>query len=42
MSRLNPRGATPFSIFVDKEGKKAYEHEGYKPGDMDTYRSHPS
>ena len=21
MSRLNPRGATPFSIFVDKEGK---------------------
>ena len=40
MSRLNPRGATPFSIFVDKEGKKAYEHEGYKPGDMETYRSH--
>lgn len=40
MSRMNPRGATPFSIFIDKNGRKAYEHEGYKPGDMETYRGH--
>ena len=40
MSRLNPRGATPFSIFLDREGRKAYEHEGYKPGDMSTYQAH--
>ena len=40
MSRLNPRGATPFSIFLDREGRKAYEHEGYKPGDMSTYQTH--
>ena len=40
MSRLNPRGATPFSIFLDRKGRKAYEHEGYKPGDMSTYQAH--
>ena len=40
MARLNPRGATPFSIFVARGGVKLYEHEGYKPGDLPKYEAH--
>ena len=36
---LNPRGATPFAMFIDKNGKLAYSHEGYKSGDEEKYKS---
>ena len=39
MARLNPRGATPFSIFAARGGVKLYEHEGYKPGDLPKYEA---
>lgn len=32
-SLLNPRGVTPYSMFVDRKGKLAYDHEGYSRGD---------
>lgn len=35
---LNPRGATPFAMFIDKNGKLAYSHEGYKSGDEEKYK----
>jgi len=31
--RLNPRVAMPLSIYVDRAGRRAHEHEGYAPGD---------
>lgn len=31
--RLNPRVAMPLSIYVDRAGRRALEHEGYAPGD---------
>jgi peroxiredoxin len=34
---LNPRGAVPFSLFVDKNRKSAYLHEGYTLGDEIKY-----
>lgn len=34
---LNPRGATPFAMFLDKNGKLAYSHEGFKSGDEGAY-----
>ena len=35
---LNPRGATPFAMFVDKSGKLAYSNEGFKSGDEEKYK----
>ena len=35
---LNPRGATPFAMFIDKNGKLAYSHEGFKSGDEEKYK----
>ncbi|MFZ4738188.1 MAG: TlpA disulfide reductase family protein [Bradymonadia bacterium] len=32
-ARLNPRVAMPLAIYVDREGRRAHEHEGYAPGD---------
>ncbi len=32
-SLLNPRGVTPYSMFIDRNGKLAYDHEGYSRGD---------
>ena len=32
-SILNPRGAVPYSIYVDRHGLLAYDHEGYSQGD---------
>lgn len=34
---LNPRGSAPFTIFVDRAGLVAFEHEGYSSGDEITY-----
>jgi len=34
---LNPRGSVPFTIFVDKRGKVAYVHAGYRSGDESKY-----
>ena len=33
MSILNPRGTVPYSIYVDRSGRQAYDHEGYSQGD---------
>ncbi|MED5465127.1 MAG: TlpA disulfide reductase family protein [Myxococcota bacterium] len=35
---LNPRGATPYSIFIDRAGRMVYDHEGYTVGDETGYR----
>ena len=32
-SILNPRGNVPFSMYVDRQGRLAHEHEGYAQGD---------
>ncbi len=29
--RLNPRASMPFTIYVDRAGRRAYEHEGFTP-----------
>jgi len=34
-SVLNPRGTVPYSIFVDRAGAMAYDHEGYSQGDAE-------
>ena len=34
---LNPRGSTPFTIFVDRKGRMAMGHEGYASGDEAMY-----
>lgn len=36
-SSLNPRGSVPFTMFVDKTGKIAYVHAGYRAGDESKY-----
>ncbi len=30
---VNPRGTNPFTVFVDRAGRVAAEHEGYSSGD---------
>ena len=32
-SVVNPRGTNPFTVFVDRQGRVASEHEGYSSGD---------
>ncbi len=32
-SVLNPRGTVPYSMYVDRNGRLAYDHEGYSQGD---------
>ena len=32
-SVLNPRGNVPFSMYVDRQGRLAHDHEGYGQGD---------
>ena len=38
-ARHNPRGATPFTIFIDRAGRVAATHEGYSAGDEKKHRS---
>ena len=33
MGLLNPRGSLPFSVYVDKKGQVASEHDGFASGD---------
>ena len=35
---LNPRGATPYSMFLDRNGNLSYDHEGYTVGDEVHYK----
>jgi len=35
---LNPRIANPFTILVDKKGKRAGQHEGFTSGDEKQYK----
>ncbi len=37
ISNLNPRGATPYTMFIDRQGRLANAHEGYKAGDEQGY-----
>jgi peroxiredoxin len=37
-SLLNPRGTVPYSVFVDRRGRIAYVHAGYKSGDEARYK----
>ncbi len=37
-SLLNPRGTIPYSVFVDRRGRIAYVHAGYKSGDEAEYK----
>jgi peroxiredoxin len=37
-SLLNPRGTVPYSVFVDRRGRIAYVHAGYKSGDEVKYK----
>jgi peroxiredoxin len=37
---VNPRDATPYTLFIDRTGRLAYEHEGYTPGVETEYRDH--
>jgi len=37
VAKHNPRGANPFTVFIDKNGRIAYTHEGYAPGDEKKY-----
>ena len=30
---LNPRAASPFSMYIDRQGRVAYDHEGFSRGD---------
>ena len=30
---LNPRGAHPYTMFIDRTGRLAADHDGYAPGD---------
>ncbi|MDP6943828.1 MAG: TlpA disulfide reductase family protein [Myxococcota bacterium] len=32
-SILNPRGTVPYTMYVDRHGRLAYDHEGYAQGD---------
>jgi peroxiredoxin len=33
MSVLNPRGNTPYSVYIDRDGVVSYTHEGFSTGD---------
>lgn len=32
-ARFNPRGDTPFVLLIDRQGRVAFTHAGYTPGD---------
>jgi len=34
---LNPRGAMPYAMFIDRQGRLAYAHEAYASGDEVAY-----
>lgn len=34
---LNPRGTNPYTMFVDRQGRVAHDHEGYNSGDEKGY-----
>ena len=39
VDQLNPRGVAPYTIFVDRKGRMASDHDGYHVGDeVDFYR----
>lgn len=39
VSKMNPRGQTPYTMFVDREGRLAHVHVGYKNGDEVAYET---
>jgi peroxiredoxin len=34
---LNPRGTNPYTMFIDRKGRLAHDHEGYTAGDEKAY-----
>ncbi len=39
-SLINPRGTVPYTVYVDREGRLAYDHEGYSTGDLPKVQAH--
>jgi peroxiredoxin len=39
MAILNPRGLTPYTMFVDRKGRLAFDHEGFSTGDGEKHRA---
>jgi peroxiredoxin len=35
----NPRGATPFTVLIDGQGRRVWSHEGFVPGDSEDIES---
>jgi peroxiredoxin len=33
VAQMNPRGVAPFTMLIDRNGKNAFEHDGYSVGD---------
>jgi peroxiredoxin len=33
VSQMNPRGVAPYTVIIDRNGKNAFEHDGYSVGD---------
>lgn len=40
LAALNPRGTPPFTVGVDREGRVAFQHEGYATGDEVVIKQH--
>ncbi|MFN3201223.1 MAG: TlpA disulfide reductase family protein [Bradymonadia bacterium] len=40
LAALNPRGTPPFTVGVDREGRIAFQHEGYASGDEVEIKKH--
>ncbi len=36
-SLINPSASTPFTIFIDRQGRRVYTHSGYNAGDEQDY-----
>lgn len=40
LAALNPRGTPPFTIGVDRQGRAAFQHDGYASGDEVEMKKH--
>jgi cytochrome c biogenesis protein CcmG/thiol:disulfide interchange protein DsbE len=39
VASLNPRATNPYTVFIDRRGRIASQHEGYTPGDEKGYET---
>ena len=40
IAALNPRGTCPYTVFIDREGRRAFAHEGFAAGDAASFEQH--